>query len=74
MLMAPVGIASIGLNGALLAEAHDRALAELLLDLADGQFDGLDAFLLVVAIRRHDAPSEGWRNDEPGRPAHRGEF
>ena len=35
------------LNGALLAEAHDRALAELLLDLADGQIDGLQAFLVL---------------------------
>ena len=31
------------LDGAFLAEAHDRALAELLLDLADGQFDGFQA-------------------------------
>ena len=56
MLMAPVEIASIGGDRALLAEAHDRALAELLFDLADGQFEGLVAFLLVVAIERHGAP------------------
>ncbi len=34
-------------DGVLLAEAHDRALAELLLDLADGQLDGLEAFAVV---------------------------
>ena len=41
MLIEPVEMASIGVDGVLLAEAHDRALAELLLDLADGQLDGL---------------------------------
>ena len=35
------------LDGALLAEPHDRALAELLFDLADGQLDGLDAFAVL---------------------------
>src|SRR5205807_313496 len=37
------------LNGALLSEAHDRAFAELLLDLADGQFDGF-LFLAVLTV------------------------
>src|SRR5262245_33622644 len=35
------------LNGALLAEAHDRTLAELLLDLANGQVDGPETFLIL---------------------------
>ena len=48
MLIAPVEIASIGRDGALLAEAHDRALAELLLNLADGNVDGFGAFFQVV--------------------------
>ena len=48
MLMAPVGMASIGGDGALLAEPHDRALAELLLDLADGHLDRPRTFLVVV--------------------------
>ena len=39
------------LDRALLAEAHDRALAELLLDLADGQLDGLDAFAILTIVR-----------------------
>ena len=38
------------LDGALLAEAHDRALAELLFDLADGQLDGLDAFAVLTVV------------------------
>ena len=50
MLMAPVGIASIGWIGALLAEAHDRPLAELFFDLADGQIDGLDAFAVLAVV------------------------
>ena len=37
------------LNGALLSEAHDRTLAELLFDLTDGQIHGLEA-LPVLAI------------------------
>ena len=48
MLMEPVGDGVDRLDGALLAQAHDRALAELLLDLADGQLDGLDAFAVVT--------------------------
>ena len=48
MLMAPVEMDVDGGDGALLAEAHDRALAELLFDLADGHVDGLDAFLSFV--------------------------
>ena len=35
-------------NGAALPEAHDRALAELLFNLADGDVDGFGAFLQVV--------------------------
>ena len=35
-------------DGILLAEAHDRALAELLLDLADGHLDGLETFAVVA--------------------------
>ena len=37
------------LDRALLAEPHDRALAELLLDLADGQLDRLHA-LAILAV------------------------
>ena len=51
MLIEPVEMASIGRDGAALAEAHDRALAELLLDLADGDVDGFGAFLQV--FERH---------------------
>ena len=47
-----------GANPTLLAQAHDRAFAELLFDLADGQLEGLDAFFDVVAFGRHGAP---WR-------------
>ena len=39
---------AIGGDGVLLAQAHDRALAELLLDLADGHLDGLEAFAVVL--------------------------
>ena len=45
----------------LLPEAHDRALAELLLDLADGHLDGLEAFAVVAVFNwRHSggAPDE----------------
>ena len=40
------------------AEAHDRALAELLFDLADGQFDGLRALAVVTVVVRccHETP------------------
>jgi hypothetical protein len=37
--------------GAVLAEAHDRALAELLFNLADGDIEGLVAFLQI--FERH---------------------
>jgi hypothetical protein len=54
------------LNGALLAEAHDRALAELLFDLADGQLHGLEPFLVLAIVAvgsvhcwRHAAPRSG---------------
>ena len=40
------------LNGALLAEPHDRALAELLLDLPDGQFDGFHLFAVLTVVTR----------------------
>ena len=45
------------LDRALLPQAHDRALAKLLLDLADGQIDGLQflAILTVVTSRPVDA-------------------
>ena len=69
MLMAPVGIDVDRLDGALLAQPHDRALAELLFDLADGQFDGLGAFLLVVTFKRHGAPSKAWGIETPAGPA-----
>src|SRR5204862_6595846 len=38
------------LDGALLAQAHDRAFAELLFDLADRQFDGFGAFAIVAVV------------------------
>jgi hypothetical protein len=43
------------LNRALLAEAHDRPLPELLFNLDDGQVDRLDAFpfLPFVSFNRH---------------------
>ncbi len=37
----PVGMAAIS-SPSLLAEAHDRALAELAIDLGHGGFDGLE--------------------------------
>ena len=50
MLIEPVEMASIGWIGALLAEPHDRALAELLFDLADGHLDGLGAFAFLTLV------------------------
>ena len=45
-------------DGVLLPEAHDRALAELFLDLADGRLDGLEAFAVVpVFCCCHNAPN-----------------
>src|SRR5262249_48731137 len=38
------------LNRAFFAEAHDRALAELLFDLADSQFDRLHAFAVLTVV------------------------
>ena len=38
------------LNGPLLAKPHDRAFAELLLDLAEGNFDGLLALPLLTFV------------------------
>jgi hypothetical protein len=35
------------------AQAHDRALAELLFDLADGHFDGLEALAIVSFFSCH---------------------
>ena len=40
-------MAGIVYAGVLLAEAHDRAFAELFLDLADGHFDGLETLAVV---------------------------
>ena len=48
MLMEPVEIDLDRGNRAALAQTHDRALAELLLNLADGDVDGFGAFLQVV--------------------------
>src|SRR4051812_13057527 len=43
----------------LLAEAHDRPLAKLLLDLADGHLDGLAALTVVPVFNwRHNAPRQ----------------
>ena len=49
----PVGITSIG-HPALFAEAHDRALAELALDLGQGRVKGL---LAVVGGTGHGVSS-----------------
>jgi hypothetical protein len=38
------------LNGALLAQAHDGTLAELFLNLADGQIHGLEPFAVLTLI------------------------
>src|SRR5439155_2961847 len=38
------------LNGAFLAKAHDRSLAELLFDLADGDVDSLEAFAVLTVV------------------------
>ena len=44
-------------NGVLLPEAHDRALAKLLFDLAHGHFDGPGTLAIVpVFYWRHNAP------------------
>ena len=49
MLIAPVEMDfDRGDRGVALAEPHDRALAKLLLDLADGHVERLDAFLSFV--------------------------
>ena len=48
MLIEPVEMDAIGTDGVALAEAHDRTLAELLLNLADGNVDGFGAFFQVV--------------------------
>ena len=48
MLIEPVEMDGNGTDGVALAEAHDRALAELFFDLADSDVDGFVAFLLVV--------------------------
>ena len=44
----PGGDGGNGGDGVFLAQAHDRAFAELLLDLADGHLDGLEAFAVVL--------------------------
>jgi hypothetical protein len=38
------------LNRAFLAEAHDRALAKLFFDLADGEFDGFEALAVLTFV------------------------
>ena len=45
MLMAPVEIDFDRGDDVVLAEAHDRAFAELLFDLADGGVERLEPFL-----------------------------
>ena len=61
MLIDPVEIDSIGAIGVALPEAHDRTLAELLFNLADGNVEGFGAFLEVIErhavsfARRHSA-------------------
>ena len=65
MLIAPVGIDLDRGDAALLAEAHDRSLAELFLDLADGQVERLEAFLQFFTFWRHGAPSSAG-SSEPG--------
>ena len=45
MLIAPVEIDLDRGDDVVLAEAHDRALAELLFDLADGDVERLHSFL-----------------------------
>ena len=48
-----------GRDGVPLPEAHDGALAKLLLDLADGHVEGLDPFLSFVDghVRRVSFPA-----------------
>ena len=53
----PGGDGRDGGHGILLAQAHDRALAELFLDLADGHLDGLEAF--AVVLWRHSVSPSG---------------
>src|SRR5256712_1701792 len=55
------------LDGAFLTEAHDRALAELLFDLADGQIHGLEFFpvLSFVAFDWRHADSFRWNGLKP---------
>jgi hypothetical protein len=43
-------------DGVLLAQAHDRALAELFLDLPQGDFDGLGALAVVSVFCCHVTP------------------
>jgi hypothetical protein len=53
----PGGNGGNGGGGVLLAQAHDCALAELLLDLPDGHLDGPEAFTVVAVVYwRHNAP------------------
>ena len=61
MLIDPVGMLAIGGDGVLLAEPHDRALAELLLDLAHGHVDRPRAFLVVVCHAVLPEPTEHCR-------------
>jgi hypothetical protein len=58
-----------GRHATLLAEPHDRPLAELLFNLANGQLEGLVTFLLVVTFKRHGTPSRAWGIQTPAGPA-----
>src|SRR5439155_6299696 len=52
------------LDGPFLAQPHDRAFAELLLDLAEGDFDRLLAFPLLTFVS-----FDGHRGGSSGSPA-----
>ena len=61
-LTEPVEMEGTTLIGLLRPETHDRALTELLLDLADGHFDGLHTLTVVAVFNwRHNAPCQGSR-------------
>ena len=50
-------MAGIAVTASFWPEAHDRALAELLFDLADGHLDGAGTFAVVTVFNwRHNAP------------------
>src|SRR5262249_42321477 len=57
------------LDGALLSQAHDRALAKLLFDLADGQIHGPEAFAVLSFVEWGHAVSPwrlGYSRNVPG--------